>query len=351
MIKIIKDLKEMKAIANEWNNLAMGFHTPLLQHEWLYACAESFCEPGQLFVILNIEQGVITAIAPLILRNNQLNDRLELLGSSFTFEPGGMIFKDEASLKELLKGMIRLGMPMVLGRLYSESFEVSLLKSFRGGKCFLNRAAGSPVLSIKTSWEKFEAEMSSDYRNELRRKRKLLEANGKMNFEMVAPTPDNMGRFLDEMIRLEAAGWKGKEKTALFFDQRLKKFYYQYSEQASRRGDLRVGFLKVDEKPIAAILGVESSNRFWVLKIGYDEAWKKCAPGILLLHESIKYSFGKNLEGFEFLGSEENWIRRWTKQTNVCVIARFYPYTFWGVNGFTWDAFRSIFKKVTGTGN
>jgi CelD/BcsL family acetyltransferase involved in cellulose biosynthesis len=166
-----------------------------------------------------------------------------------------------------------------------------------------------------------------------------------MNFEISAPRPEKIEPYLEEFIRVESAGWKGRDRTALLFDERLRGIYYSYGKAAADRGIMRICILRVDDRAIAAALAVEESKRLWILKIGYDEKWIRCAPGILLVHETIRYAFGQGVEAYEFLGNEEPWIRRWTKQSHSYVTARVYPYTFQGLYGLVLDASRSIFMK------
>jgi len=346
MIEFIRDLADLALIARSWNDLAEPFNTPLLQYEWISAGADALRSSEQFWITVNRLQSSITAIAPLVLIKKYGTERLELLGASTLYEPSGFIYKDEAALKELLDAIVRIGKPLFLERLRADAPEVSMLQRLGGGKTFLSVAGGTPFIPICTTWDKFEAGMSSDYRNELRRKKKLLENGGRMNFEILVPRPENIGPYLDEFIRVESASWKGKKRSALLFDERLRGFYYSYGKAAAARGIMRICILRVDDRAIAAALAVEEAKRLWILKIGYDEKWMRCAPGILLMHEMIRYAFEQGLEAYEFLGNEEPWIRRWTKQAHSYVTVRVYPYTFQGLYSFALDAFRYVFMKA-----
>jgi len=345
MIEIIDDSAGLKTIADGWNELAKSFKTPLLQYDWISACADTLCFPGQLRIVVNRTQSGLAAIAPLIFLNNNGIARLELLGASATFEPSGFIYKNENSLKELVGAVIRMGKPLSLGRLGKDATEITILQQSRAGMTFLSVDKGAPFISINTTWDKFEAGMSSDYRNELRRKKKLLETHGKITFEIIVPRPETIERHLDEFICVEAASWKGRERSALMFDEKLKHFFLTYARVAALRGIIRIYILRCDSKAIAAILAIQDFNGLWILKLGYSEEWQRCAPGILLVHETVKCAFEEGLEKYEFLGTEAPWIRRWTKQVHPYVTAKVYPYTLPGLRGLALDGFSSIISK------
>ncbi len=347
VIKVITNLEEMKAISREWREMAMRFETPLLQCDWFLACAETLCQPDQLRIFVHHSRDGLKGVAPLVLTRNEGPERLEILGTSVLDEPTGFIYDNEASLRELMAAILKMRKPLLFRRLRHDSAKIKMLSQFSVGKYFLRNETGSPFFDIKTTWDEFLAGMTSDNRNHLRRKQKLLEKEGKVSFEIISPSFDRLDRDLEEVIRVEGAGWKEKTRTSLDFDDRLRRFYKAYVREAGRQGSLRLCFLRIDEKAIAAQIAVFYAKRFWLLKIGYDEKWSKYSPGVLLTHETIRYAFQQGLEGFEFLGHDEQWIRRWTHQIHPYVTLRSYPFSFSGMGGFAYDAFNSVLKKVS----
>src|SRR5439155_13822651 len=132
--------------------------------------------------------------------------------------------------------------------------------------------------------------------------------------------PGELDRLLDEVFRVEAAGWKGREGTALANDSVRGMFYRRYAAAACRQGILRLCFLRIGDRVAAVQLGVESEGRFWLHKIGYDEAFAKCSPGMLLLRDTIRYAASRSLRSYEFLGarSEEHTSELQSRGHLVC---------------------------------
>lgn len=134
-----------------------------------------------------------------------------------------------------------------------------------------------------------------------------------------------------EFVRIEAAGWKERNGSSLGQRKGLREFFLRYAALASRSGTLRLAFLDVDGTPIAAQLSVVYSNRFWVLKIGYDEAWSRCSPGWQLLAETMKYAFECQMKSYEFLGSDEPWLHGWVAERTGYRTIGYYPATLRGM--------------------
>ena len=348
MIKIIRDPIEMQSLTTAWNELADRSKNPLLRHEWFAACADAFCKPGQLRIAVNNYDGKIAAIAPLALYQRHGLKTYELLGASFLDEPSGFVYKDEGSLDELLKSIIDLGRPILLNRLRSESPKAMMLPGLnkKGSLVFMRGHGGSPFLPITAPWTEYESGMSYRHRYDLRRARKRAGAFGEVRFEIVSPGPDMLDRYLEETYQVEAAGWKGRKGTAILIDERMKRFFQVYSEAICNLGTLRLCFLRINDKPAAVLFAVEQYNRFWVLKIGYDESFSRCSPGILLMHETIRYAFENGLESYEFLGSDAPWIRMWTQQKHPYVTARIYPYSIRGQAALGLDIAHMVLRKA-----
>ncbi|MEW6193625.1 MAG: GNAT family N-acetyltransferase [Bacteroidota bacterium] len=95
-------------------------------------------------------------------------------------------------------------------------------------------------------------------------------------------------------------------------NKRLGDFFRSYSRDTVELKMLRFCFLRISGIAAAVQIGIEYANRFWLLKIGFNEAFARCSPGIILMNEVIGYAFFKKLNAVEFLGSNEEWLHIWT---------------------------------------
>lgn len=217
---------------------------------------------------------------------------------------------------------------------------------------FCRPSRGCPYITLDESWSEPERHVNAGRRSDLRRARRAAEKIGPVTCEIVAPTPDQVPALLDEAYRVEAVGWKGREKTALATDKRLGDFYRQYAAAAAARGILRVCLLRIGGEAAAMQIVAVTGDRFWLLKIGYSEMHARCSPGVLLMLETIRYATRAGLRSYEFLGAAETWIRNWTALEHACVSFRAYPLTVGGLGALARDgasaAGRSALQRRNG---
>ena len=70
--------------------------------------------------------------------------------------------------------------------------------------------------------------------------------------------------------------------TAIACDAAKEAFFRCYLTSACSRGEGRVAFLRIDGRVVAMQLAVEWRGRYWLYKIGYDEACARCSPKRLM---------------------------------------------------------------------
>jgi CelD/BcsL family acetyltransferase involved in cellulose biosynthesis len=143
------------------------------------------------------------------------------------------------------------------------------------------------------------AETRPKFRSHLRRSRRQLEEQGTLALQhYAAATPEALKKFYD----LEASGWKGAEGTAIQCDRRTRQFYDAVAQAAAQQDYLSLDFLELDGKPIAGHLGFNFQGRYFLVKAGYDESYRRYGPGQLLVNEILNQAPQRGLREFDFVG-------------------------------------------------
>ena len=93
---------------------------------------------------------------------------------------------------------------------------------------------------------------------------------------------DDLPEWIDAFLKLEAAGWKGRERTALACDAGSTAFFCEMLAGAYGAATLQMGRLDFDGKPIAMICNLLARDGGYSFKIAYDEALAEYSPGLLL---------------------------------------------------------------------
>lgn len=348
--EVLTNVADLAAVAEDWETLARPFRNPLLGADWFQACAETLCREADLRVGIVRSSGSICAIAPLVVVRRDGMEWLEILGTSKLYEPTGFLYDSMASLEYLVAGLVGLGMPTLLTRIPKESPIGAVCDRIAKFKCIVvsKIAANSAYVDSTGKWDEYFRSISSQRRYDYQRKRKRLERAGQVTIRVESPASrSELSCLLEEVYRIEGSGWKGRAGSALIANESIRRFMARFSELACKRGSLRVCFLCVQGIAIATILGIEQEGRFWVLKIGYDEQWARCSPGIQITMETIRYAFENHLEAYEFLGSEEPWQAMWPRSQHHFVTVVLYPLSLKGLLAFGRHGLRILLSRAT----
>jgi CelD/BcsL family acetyltransferase involved in cellulose biosynthesis len=143
------------------------------------------------------------------------------------------------------------------------------------------------------------AQTRPKFRSHLRRSRRQLEEQGTLALQhYAAAVPEALKKFYG----LEASGWKGAEGTAIQCDRRTRQFYDAVAQAAAQQGYLSLDFLELNGKPIAGHLGFNFQGRYFLVKAGYDESYRRYGPGQLLVNEILTQTLQRGLREFDFVG-------------------------------------------------
>ena len=139
------------------------------------------------------------------------------------------------------------------------------------------------------------ARFSGTSRKHFRRQRELLAASGKLEFRRLTPDCD-FTRWIDEFLGLEAAGWKGREGTALDAIESHGSFFRAVTQAAHARERLSMSAFWLDGRMIAGRIAFRAAKGAYLFKIAYDETYSRYSPGTLLEVESIANSCGEDAD-------------------------------------------------------
>jgi CelD/BcsL family acetyltransferase involved in cellulose biosynthesis len=338
-VEVVTSLAGLAALAPGWDMLAESVALPMLTHAWVLSCAANLYREDALHVIAVRQQGVLAGVAPLVATFRRGIRRLELLGGRYLGEPSGLLYNSSEALDVLVRAIVDARRPFMLARIPAQSPAIAQLRSAtrRRNLMAVRPAADTIAVPIASGWDEYLARLASRRRYDLKRARRRADQAGKIMFRIHSPDPEEVDGLFAEFVRIEAMGWKDRNGSSLRQRQVLRGFFQQYARLASRSGNLRFSFLELEGRPIAAQLSVEHAKRFWVLKIGYDEAWSRCSPGMQLLAETMRYAFEHQLEAYEFLGHYEDWLHGWQGEHSEFRTIACYPATLSGMWGLATD--------------
>lgn len=323
-VRLVEGAQALSSLEQGWERLRGPLASPMQSFAWARACVESFHRDHSLSLVVLGELERPLALAPLVRRERT---RPELIGVSELSEPTDFLYSGTEALDVLARALVRLDAPLRLGRVLTGSpLSGALQRAFqRRGLVFTSGLHSCPFIPLDAGWTEPESKLNAGRRSDLRRMRRRAEKLGPVRCEVLSPTPAELEPLLQAALEVEARSWKGRQGTALLRDPSRLSFFQRYARAAAERGELRLCFLWIGERPAAMEFAVETSGSFWILKIGYDEAFASCSPGVLLLVEVIRHAALRGLRTFEFLGGKEPWTQVWTQHERPTCAIRVYP--------------------------
>jgi CelD/BcsL family acetyltransferase involved in cellulose biosynthesis len=346
-INIVEDLDGLNKLQSEWNEIAFYKNVePWQSFSWMQSAAVAYSKNHLLRIITVRKNGRLTAIAPLVLKPSEQPLKplqVHILGGEELKEPNRLISCDNASLEVLTDVMVKEPVyPIRLSRIPNDDATVHLLLSKFKKNGWITKLLCIPYPYIELTGKNIKKSLQND----LRRAKKKAELLGKISFDMVYETNgEKLWEHLETAFRIEASGWKGQNNSAILSNASRKEFFERYADASQRDRTFRLCFLLINNEPVAVQYAIESKNAFWLLNIGYDERFRACSPGNLLLEKTIKTAAQNGLARYNLLGKEEPWTRRWTQTNQDCFVLGAYRYNLCGVKAIISDAFSLLLKR------
>ena len=174
----------------------------------------------------------------------------------------------------------------------------------------------SPRLSLEGSWKEYHASLKPKFRSNLRNRLKRLGAMGTIEYELVRDR-NGCDAALEDAFRIEQAGWKGKEGSAIASDPALRRFYTEWGAVAADRGWLRLWFLRLGGRRVAFEYNLEYKRDLYCMKIGYDPELHPYSAGQILKAAILENAFEHGLGMYHFLGMMDESKGDWTSDTRL----------------------------------
>ena len=155
-----------------------------------------------------------------------------------------------------------------------------------GGRVIVEPFAVSPLADCRGGFEAYLARAGSSVKKYMRACRRHI-LNGPVAFEIVTGGP-GLPALVEEMLALEAAGWKGREGTAILSKPEDARFYRALAPAAAEAGALRIALLREEGRLIAYEYCLVSGGSVLAMKVGYDEARSRLQPGHMVALMNIR---------------------------------------------------------------
>ncbi|MFO1254784.1 MAG: GNAT family N-acetyltransferase [Sphingomonadaceae bacterium] len=340
------------ALLRAWQRLDAAAGSPMQASAFALAVGATLLAGTPLALAVSEGSAGIEALLPLVLAAGPLT-RWRLAGPRETSEPSDALCGNAPAAARLAASLAALRQPLSLDRIPADSPLVPALRQALRGRALVSvrPAQPSPAIALGPDWHEPESRFNAGRRSDFRRAARKAAGLGTVTYEFACPDPAEFEARFDEAVAVEGRSWKTAAGTALAVDLPRQAFFRAYLGAECARGALRLGVMRIDGQAVAIQLAVESGGRLWLYKIGYDEAYRKCSPGTLLLLHTAGAAARAGLASIELLGNPEPWIAElWTRDERPCLRVRTYPFSLAGAAALLADGGEWLRARLGGGG-
>jgi hypothetical protein len=137
---------------------------------------------------------------------------------------------------------------------------------------------------------------------------------------------DNLDReAIRRLYELEACGWKGKEGKTMTSSAEDEEFWSQIADMADQYNLMSLTSLELKNQVVAVSLGLKYHQKFFGLKMGWDERYRSYSLGHLLVYFCIENCLQQEIREFHLMGLRSDWKEKWTNKAHphaTCYIFR-----------------------------
>jgi CelD/BcsL family acetyltransferase involved in cellulose biosynthesis len=319
---VVTEPRTFAALEAEWNDAVTRGRAshPFLLHEWFSTWWQCFGGGRRLHIVVARDRDGITGIAPMMAEQVHMYGlsvrKLDLLHNDHTPKADWIIARSPVDTYAALWNALRTSSGhwdlLQLSRLPTDSPTAAAVTSLAlDRQCPTGSWRGdvSPFLTLSGTWDTYWASRSAKFRSNLRNRLSRLTKRGDARLEVLEV--DDV-RACEDALRLEASGWKADARTAISSTPAVRQFYLSLAERGAARGWLRLMFLTVGGRRIAASYGACFDDTLFLFKTGYDPEYSACAPFKLLMYFAIQRAYAEGLREIDFLGDAEPWKLEWT---------------------------------------
>lgn len=293
----LEPISSLDAVRREWTQLAEASANVFSTWEWASTWwrAVGGNRPLLLFAC-RADHGRLAALLPLYLWSARPLRIARFLGHGPADQLGPVCPPAERPLAAA--GLLDACSDAGLGLLFAE-----LLPAGEGWRPALGarllHSEASPTLSLARDWETYLAARSANFRQQIRRRERRLVRNHMLRYRL-AVDPARLDEDLTLLFALHARRWGPRSAF-----ERWEPFHREFARVALARGWLRLWFLELDGRPVAAWYGFRFAGVESYYQAGRDPGRGDESVGFVLLAHSIREAVTDGMREYRFLRGGE----------------------------------------------
>lgn len=326
-------VSRLKSAARAWDALgAQSGAVPFLRSDFLLAALAEFGSGRELLGICGPEAEPVAM--GLFVRTRP--------GTWETFQPaqlplGALVVRRGPGVEPLLHALIRALPGCALSVAVTQQDPAIRERPQESSKLATLDYVDTARVRLQGAFDGFWSARGKNLRQNVRKQFAKLRQDGiEPRLETVTDT-GLVAAAIEQYGRLESAGWKAQEGTAVGADNAQGRFYRRVFEAFCATGDARIYRYWFAERVVAMDLCLIEGPLLVVLKTAYDESLRSISPASLLRHDYFRELFDEGrIRHVEFYGKVMDWHLRWTDDVR----------TLYHVNGYRFAWVRRLHAAI-----
>jgi CelD/BcsL family acetyltransferase involved in cellulose biosynthesis len=292
------------SISRDWKSIEASSSTsPIFaSHEWSKTWWQHFGAESKLLLGAVKRAGRTIGIAPLLLENSVAS----FIGDSnvcdyldFLVEPG----EEETFCKAVLDNLAAQKITRLsLAPLRPDSVVLNSLTKAAERQGWLASCSKEDVtveLDLPGTWEDYLQMLSGKQRHEIKRKRRRLDEEGELTYRT---STDASRHDVDIFLKLFQ---DSREDKAAFLTSRMEAFFRALATAMARRGLLRLNFLELEKRVVAATMCFDHRDTVYLYNSGYEPDYGWLSVGVISKALCIRDSIERKKKRLDFLKGGE----------------------------------------------
>ncbi len=297
---------DFASLEGEWQRLlAAGIvNEPFLLPEWLENWWKHWRGSDRLLLMGLEQDGALQAIAPLrrhgdsilLLGDREVCDYLDLIvpaGQEDAFCQHLLDYLDGLDWRTLDFQPLLPTSP-ILTSLAPRAAE-------RGHKISVEQIDVSPGMTLPSDWDIYLDALDKKDRHELRRKLRRLYLEKNVHYNVIKAEA-NVNEVMPDFFSLFRLSRPEKNN---FLTPEMADYFTDMAARMAGLGHLRLLFLNIGEKQVAAALCFDYGDTFYLYNSGYDPAYAHLSVGLLSKALCVREAIAQGRKRFDFLRGAE----------------------------------------------
>jgi CelD/BcsL family acetyltransferase involved in cellulose biosynthesis len=312
-VAIIDDARDLQAVRDEWDELAVAAGRPYCSPAWMLAWwGRARTGDARLRTIVLRDRMGVLAIAPFFAQVGALGlTEYRLLGAGISHRIGVLC---RPGSEQAASGPLGEALGRLCPRPSSVVWEgidardewpartASALSGIAGVALRRDTEMGAPTIQLTDrSFETWLDATSTNFRKDIRRKRRqLARAGGAVR----RTSSQELETDLATLSRLHAKRWEHRGGSKAL-DQRVMSMFRDVGGELLGADRFRLYIVEIESAPIAAVLclAAGASVAFW--NSGLDAAHSRLSPARLALLSAVEEAFERGERHFDLGGGED----------------------------------------------